>query len=214
VDITHFHNLHAGETCLLVGNGPNLHLTPPERFSLPSFGMNTIHFYEGWKPTYYVTVDSVVLREFGKAILDKFRDIPKFVPRPNLDQWTTGENFYHFYHRPGPLWNGGPLWSPDALAQGITYSNVMHVVMQIAFYMGFKIMLIIGMSHQPAKGSAHFWGDDILTGCYPNFDNWYRGYRTLREGMAEHGVKILNISEDTYVPEDVLPRGNWKDWIS
>lgn len=212
MDITHFHNLHAGETVLLVGNGPNLQLTPPERFNMPSIGCNTIHLYEGWKPTYYVTVDSVVMREFGKAITDKYQGIPKFVPMPNLDAWK-GDDFYRFYHRPGPLWNGsGKIWNQDALTQGITYANVMHVVMQVAFYMGFKTMLIVGMSHEYAKGSAHFWGDDILTGCYPFLDGWFAGYKELREGMAEHGVKMWNLSEDTHVPEEIIPRGNWKDW--
>jgi hypothetical protein len=25
-------------------------------------------------------------------------------------------------------------------------------------------------------------------------------------------VRVLNISEDTYVPADVLPRGDYRDW--
>jgi hypothetical protein len=52
-----FYNLHSGETCLIVGVAPNLKLTPPELFNYPSFSVNTIYHYEGWKPTYYVGVD-------------------------------------------------------------------------------------------------------------------------------------------------------------
>src|SRR5258706_6635029 len=82
-----FYNLHAGETILLVGNGANLHLTPPAWFDYPSIGMNTIHKYNGWKPTYYTTVDNRVWREFGNEIEQVFSEIPKFIPTPTLDCW-------------------------------------------------------------------------------------------------------------------------------
>jgi len=86
-DIAQFRNIHAGETCLLVGNGLNLHLTPPRWFDYPSFGMNTIHKYESWKPDYYAAVDVRMMQEYGSVVAEKFADIPKFVPSPNLDKW-------------------------------------------------------------------------------------------------------------------------------
>jgi len=77
-----FRNKHSG-TCLLIGNAPNLLLTPPELFDYPSFGMNTIH-KSSYTPSYYVTVDSRVRREFGE-VMDIYKDIPKFLPSPDLD---------------------------------------------------------------------------------------------------------------------------------
>lgn len=208
-----FHNLHDGETALLVGNGGNLSLTPPELFDLPSFGTNTIYRYEGWRPTYFTGVDSRLMREDSRAINEKYADIPKFLPTPNLDKWQ-GENIYRFYHRPGLLWplSNLDLWPSGILTeQGITYKNIMHVAMQLAYFMGFKTMLMIGIEHKPGKGQRHFWGwdhasgnisDEVLMDCL-------EGYKILSQGMAERGVKILNISQDTYVPEEVLPRADW-----
>jgi hypothetical protein len=206
-----FHNLYAGETCLLVGNGLNLTKTPPELFDYPSFGMNTIHKYKGWQPTYYVAVDSRVMREFGDEITEKFRDIPKFIPTPNLDRWQ-GENFYRWFHRPGPLWPRvqGVSFPSDVLSEtGITYGNVMHVAMQLAYFMGFSTLLIIGMEHGK-NPRAHFWGEDEgMNGVVP-VEDWINAYRVLREGM---GVTMLNLSEDTCVPESVIPRDDWQKWI-
>ncbi len=217
-DITRFHNLHKGETCLLVGNGPNLSLTPPELFDLPSIGMNTIHLYEGWKPTYYTAVDSRVMREFGADIGAKYRDIPKFVPYPNLDAWQ-GDNFYRFYFRPGPLWpdNQRKLWPSGLLtSDGISYSNIMHVAMQIAYYMGFSTMLMIGVQHRENKARMHFWGEDQKTEANPAHvaRQWLPGYNELVDGFAEQGVRALNISEDTAVPENILPRDDWRNYES
>lgn len=214
MDISHFNNLHAGETALLVGNGKNLHLTPPESFALPAFGMNTIHLYDGWEPTYYTAVDSRVMREFGEAIADKYADIPKFIPTPNLDKWT-GENFYRFYHRPGPYWTREQTkrWTPETMTEnGITYGNIMHVAMQLAFYMGFTTLLMIGVQHKPMYAQDHFWGcDHGMKAVTPNED-WFHGYKILVDGFAAQGVQVLNISEDTYVPEEILPRGDWRNY--
>jgi hypothetical protein len=177
--------------------------------------MNTCHLWQGeWKPTYYTAVDSRVMREFGAAITEKFRDIPKFVPYPNLDKWH-GENFYRFYHRPGPYWTKelARKWTPETLTRdGITYACIMHVAMQLAFYMGFKTMVMIGVQHKPMKAQDHFWGCDHRMGAEMPLEDWFAGYKMLVDGFAEQGVKVLNISEDTYVPEEIIPSADWKDY--
>lgn len=212
-DLAQFRGIHTGETCLLVGNGANLHLTPPEWFDYPSFGMNTIHLYENWKPTYYAAVDVRVMKEFGTDITTRFADIPKFIPSPNLDKWQ-GENFHRFFFRHGPLWRKGKerIWNPDALEQSIQFANVMHVAMQMAYYMGFTTLLIIGMQHKPSEADNHFWGIDKGMGTKNPLQNWLDGYEQLCSDMRARGVKVLNISEDTYVSETIIPRGNAREW--
>ena len=211
-----FYQKHAGETCLLVGVGENLKLTPPEWFDYPSFGVNTIYRYEGWKPTYFVGVDERLEREDGKAISEKYRDIPKFIPYPDRDTWQ-GENFYRFYHRTGNLVVGGqsPCQPNGLIKPGITYYKIMGAVMQIAWYMGFTTMLMIGVQHKPNQGNsedrAHFWGLDAKAPPNQPMHFWFEEYKTFVGAMGSK-VKVLNISEDTYVPEDVLPRDDWKKW--
>jgi hypothetical protein len=211
----HFYNLHKGETALLVGNGPNLTLTPPEWFGFPSFGVNTIHLYDGWwKPTYYAAVDTQVRKVYGDAIAAKFPEVPKFVPeRPT--KWQ-GENFYYFYHRPSAeeIWIHGQSVTRDFLTRpGITYFNVTHVTMQIALFMGFKTLLMIGIQHREQREQVHFWGTDhSMAPIAPH--QWFDGYVELVREFRELGVEVLNISEDTSVPEKVLPRGDWRNYAS
>lgn len=202
-----FHNRHKGETCLLVGNGKNLHLTPPNMFDLPSFGMNTIYRYEGWKPNYYTAVDNRVMREFGKEIAEKYADIPKFIP-VGLKDWQ-GENFVIFNHLAADLKNG---WKPETLQDGMTYHLSMHVAMQLAYWMGFTTLLMIGVHHKPNEARQHFWGVDEGMAENVPVNDWMNGYKTLVDGMFVRGITILNISESTHVPADVLPRGDWRDW--
>lgn len=211
--IAPFKNIHAGKTALLVGNGLNLHLTPPQWFDYPSFGMNTIHKYENWQPNYYAAVDVRVMKEFGTAITERFANIPKFIPSPNLDKWQ-GENFYRFLYQHGPLWHKehGRIWNPDQLERSIRFANVMHVAMQMAYYMGFTTILIIGMQHKPGEADVHFWGTDEGMGTKQPLQIWLDGYEQLARDMRARGVTVLNISEDTYVAESIIPRANWRDW--
>jgi hypothetical protein len=205
VELSHFKNLHRGEIGLLVGNGGNLGKTHPSLFPYPAVGMNTIHLLDGWMPNYYVTLDHRVYREFGDAIAERFRSIPKFILSGKLDAWQ-GDNFVRF-----PQSVRGDIRLDD-LESGIAGLNVMHFAMQIAYYMGFTTLLIVGMEHKPDSPKAHFWGkDDGITGDTPLTD-WLKVYRHLTEEMKRRGVTVLNISQDTYVPDEIIPRGDWKDW--
>jgi hypothetical protein len=208
--IRDFYQKHAGQTCLICGVGPNLALTPPEWFDYPSFGVNTIFRYEGWKPTYYVGVDERLQRENGAEISEKYADVPKFIPRPDRDTWQ-GENFYRFYHRPGPTIVGGRLANhKDALdGFGISYRRIMGAALQIAWHMGFSTMLMIGIQHKPDDYRAHFWGPDekAPTGGQ---EHWFDEYAEIIHAM--NSVRVLNISADTYVPENIIPRDDWQKW--
>lgn len=213
MDITKFKDIHKGKTILLVGNGENLHLTPPEKFSYPSIGMNTIHLYEGWKPTYYVTVDRRVWKEFGAAIEAVFTDIPKFTPKPKLLGWR-GANFYRFRNRPGPLYPKGKenLWQEDIEHAEVTWGNVMHVAIKLAYYMGAKTILIVGMEHKPKNARKHFWGEDDGMPKDAALRDIFEGYKQLVEGLHRHDVDIFNISQETYVPASVIPVDDAENW--
>jgi len=211
MDLSSFYNIHKGKTALLVGNGPNLYKTPPEWFDYISFGMNTIYKYPGWRPTYYVGCDFSLFENHGAEVNAAFPDILKFVPTPTLDA-MKGENYVRFNRRPG-LFVGGHLANErDALYFGLCYTNVMTCAMQLAWHMGFTTLLLIGVEQKPAPGmlADHFWGKD------PNFTpsqddyHWNKEYAQLVHAMT--GVKVLNISEGTYVPESVLPRDDWQKW--
>jgi hypothetical protein len=208
-----FRDKHKGETILLVGNGENLKESPPEMFNYPSIGMNTIHLYDGWIPDYYVTVDRRVRREFGAAIERKFGEIPKFIPSPRLLNWT-GDNFYYFKNLQGRLYpkNGRAIWQDDIETSPVIYGNVMHVAMKLAYFMGAKQILIIGMEHEPHKSNAHFWGkDDGMSSDQPTKE-WQQGYKEIRIALEERGVEMVNISPDTFVSDDIIPTDNWEKY--
>ena len=209
--IEKYHNKHAGETALLVGNGPNLGKTPPEWFNYPSFGLNTIFYYKDWKPTYYVAVDACIYEEFGVMVNENYPDVPKFIPS-DLSMWK-GDDFLYFTHVKGAITiPGRPVTRANALTNGIGYTNSMTAAMQIAIHMGFTTLLMIGVEQKPGFGelSDHFWGMDELTPKSQTDEFWNIGYKEVR--AANPAVKVFNVSEGTYVPENILPRDSWQNW--
>ncbi len=214
MEITKFKDAHKGKTILLVGNGSNLKDTPPEKFDYPSIGMNTIHFYDGWKPDYYVAVDRRLMNEFGDDVYRKFADIPKFIPKPKLLRWR-GDNFYRFRNRTGRLYPAKPgenLWQGRIDADTtITWANVMHVAIKLAYFMGAKTILIIGMEHKKNNAQDHFWGSDVK-GVGGDITAIFNGYKQLVTGLHENNIKIYNISKKTHVPSSVIPTDDAINW--
>lgn len=213
-NIEDFHNKHSGESCLIIGNGPGLSDIPLWFLeSYTSFGSNLIYKPDMINdrvitPTYYATCDTFVMRNWWDEILEAYADIPKFLPTPNLDKWD-GPNVYRFYHRPGALWpheKAGPLWPRDILSkEGITYVSVTHVLLQLAFFMGFERMLCVGLDNTPNK--THFYGQGGKGN--PPVDKWNEGYGVLAEGFKPR--EVVNLSTRSCVT--TLPRDDWRKYI-
>jgi hypothetical protein len=209
MQLTDFHNYHKGETALMVGNGNNLHKTPPHWFHYPSFGLNTIFYYEGWKPTYYVAVDAVMEERYGEQVKEAYPDVPKFIPS-ELSTWQ-GDGFVYFKpFRQGISVPGVPITNRDAPNKGIGFTNSMTAAMQIAVYMGFSTMLMIGVEQKPGDLITHFWGADPQMPKSQTDEHWNIGYLDVQRSNPH--LRVLNISADTFVPENVLPRDDWKNW--
>jgi len=214
--ILDFKDIHKGETILLVGNGRNLLKTPPENFDYPSIGMNTICEYKGdWKPDYYVAVDTRLWYEFGASIQANLKGIPKFISQPRLTVIWGNDNVVGLKHPPGVLWpdNRLSLFNPD-LTKPVVYGNVMHVAMKLAYWMGAKTILIIGMEHEPHAGNEHFWGTDEKMNVDPPSRDWQKGYKLLAEEFSKNKVKLFNISKDTFVDPEIIPCDKWHKYAT
>ena len=70
---------HKGETGLIIGNGPSLKDVPIEFLhKYPTFGTNRIYLMDGFEPTYYASVNPLVVEQSVENI-NKLTSI-KFIP--------------------------------------------------------------------------------------------------------------------------------------
>jgi hypothetical protein len=212
VAIRDFHNRHAGDTCVIIGNGPGLNDIPLDLLKQHiSFGVNQLYKRgDGFRPHYYVAVDSRTMREHRKAIEAAYGNLPFFLSS-DLKEWT-GRNVSHFTHRPGGIYRPGvnveanPIELMDRI--GIAWTTVVHAALQVAYYMGFTTLLCVGLDNK-ADG-LHCYGQE-KAGGYPG--EWDQGYGELRQWFEQSKPprRIINLSTVTGVT--TLERGDWREYV-
>ncbi len=149
-----FKDRHRGERCFIIGNGPSLarmDLSPLQREV--TFGTNRIYLIFpriGFTTTYYLSVNTYVIEQCAREIEEL--EMPVFINWYARDRIRFKTNMMvvrdpytktlGFSKRPDRrIWEG---------------STVTYVAMQLAYYMGFRQAILIGVDHSFAdKGEPH-----------------------------------------------------------
>lgn len=142
---------HEGQTCFIIGTGPSLKvedLMRIEKSGIPTFAPNRIYEIcekSDWHPTYYICQDHNIIQKFGERI----KTIPSrlsFLPVEYIDNFKE-DKYRFFVLRERDFYPGNAKFSKDIsryLEQGYT---VTYGAIQLAAYMGFKTIYLIGIDH-------------------------------------------------------------------
>ena len=171
--ISQYHNIHKGERCFIIGNGPSLKQTDLTKLKGEyTFGMNRIYllFPElGFTTTYFASINDLVIEQCSDEIAAL--PIPKFLA------WHSNRHFQRFPDNMVFLYTTytGPKFSYDMTGRIWEGATVTNVALQLAFYMGFEKVILIGVDHNfTDKGQAN--KTIVSTGDDPNhFDSRYFG---------------------------------------
>lgn len=209
-----FAGKHEGETALIIGNGPSLRDVPLEFLKkYPSFGTNRIYLLEGFTPTYYCSVNPLVISQFTEDIAKI--EAPKFLPAS-----------YCFDDTCLPLNSSGVVvFSQDASSWVYEGHTVTFVCMQLAYYMGFDTVLLVGVDHSFKYEGApnqemtldgndlnHFHPDYFKGRKWnnPDLERSERAYKLARAMYEAHNKRIINLTPNT--KETVFEKGSINDW--
>ena len=199
-------NKHKGARCFIIGNGPSLNRTDLSVLrDEVTFGLNRIYllFPElGFQTTYFVSVNRYVIKQFSEEIerllLTKFiswysKDFIAFDARTIF----ISDNYKSFLgFSKNPLWQ---VW------EGAT---VTYVAMQLAYYMGFQQVILIGVDHSfTSKGepnrlitssgpdlnhfSPQYFGEGVKWQL-PDLEISEKAYRLARDVYEQNGREILD----------------------
>lgn len=160
-------NSHTGEQCVIIGNGPSLRETDLSKLrNVFTIGMNRFYlaFEElGFMTSYLLSVNNLVIEQCA----EDFRGlpIPTFVSWRGRKWIKPSENLHYLYtsyllprfseNAAGRLWEG---------------ATVTFVAMQLAYFLGFKQVVLIGVDHSfTTKGTPN--STVVSTGDDPNHFN-------------------------------------------
>jgi hypothetical protein len=203
--LTRFKDIHAGERCFIMGNGPSLNqmdLTPL-RHEL-TFGLNRIFLMFDrlpFQPTYYVSISEDMVSQS----VDGIRSVqsPKFLGWRSRRRFPDRDDFIFILQR------FRPRFMAD-LTQGLWIGySVTVAALQIAYYMGVREAILIGVDHNfqlpggkpfemyRSRGidSDHFDPEYFPKGFLwrmPDMLNSELAYQVVRHAYEADGRRVLD----------------------
>ena len=147
--LSRFHNIHKDEDCFIIGNGPSLKdINMDLLLDYYTFATNKIYLLFDsfkWRPTYYVCMDAEVMKQ-SASLYNNFNFI-KFLyldgaVRHHLDI-NSKDTFLISMGTPFDFAGFKKNFSKIGHGYTVTYA-----ALQIAFYMGFKNVFLIGVDHK------------------------------------------------------------------
>lgn len=162
--ISVFKDKYKGERCFIIGNGPSLNQVDLSLLDNEcTFGVNGI-FYKtkelGFSPTFYMVEDSFVMQDNLKEINSYYGKEQRFFPvdYKHLIKNHQKTCFFKmnkgFYIDESPNFQR-PRFSTDFAEKGFCGQSVTILNLQLAYYMGFSEVYLIGMdfSYQIPKSA-------------------------------------------------------------
>lgn len=213
-NLSKYHNIHKGERCFIVGTGPSLRMEDVDLLKDEwTFGVNscvTMYDKTDWRADYYGIVDSHtvdILREKMKS-----KDIPVLF-YTDIDATYDGDNGVAFpkddsanmmtdtcYKRWFPKKFPETDFSGDITKVVYTGKSVVYAMIQIAAYMGFTEIYLLGVDCNYAQ--PKMYSDNVT---YIDHKTKWSREKLLKNGnqmlpqfeiakayAKEHGFEIFN----------------------
>jgi hypothetical protein len=144
IRLNKYRNIHRGERCFIIGNGPSLKLLDLSLLRNEyTFGMNRIYmaFQDmGFPTSFYVCMNDLVVEQCAGDI--QKLDIPRFLSW-RARKWVHLDKGIHFLYSTYT----GPGFSTDVTGRVWESATVTFVALQLAYYMGFQTVYLIGVDH-------------------------------------------------------------------
>ena len=217
---------YAGQRCFIIGNGPSLRKTDLSLLKYEvTFGLNRIYllFPElGFSTTYLVSVNDMVLEQCADEM--QALNIPKFITWRTRNWFKNDENTIFI----DSDFTGPEQFSQDATGRIFEGFTVTFVAQQIAYYMGFQEVILVGVDHNfatkgPANTTVVSTGDDPnhFSGAYfgkgfrwqlPDLEGSERAYLYAKQAYQEAGRVIRDATVDGKL--NIFPKVDYKSLFS
>ena len=204
-----FKNIHNGETCFVIGNGPSMTVDDLDRIhelGIKSFACNKIFLIfdeTKWRPDYYFVSDSKIVKEIDFEATNLKKE-HMFFPR----KFKREIGFGNFYELLAHEWKTHGDFSTNVHHGIYQCETIIAEAIQMAYYMGFSKLYIVGVDfnynmqnvNKDAKTfengeNNYFIKDYAQTGQVLNLPDQYSnilGFEAARKGFEDNGREIYN----------------------
>lgn len=199
LEVRKYKDLYRGCRCFIIGNGPSLRTSDLECLhenNEITFAANQIYkIFDQvkWRPDYYCCVDDLLIQQYIDNITvinckDKF-----LFDYFNYSYGVEKKQDIQYIHIKGLAYEiEPPKFSSDISKEIYMGYTVTYAMLQIACYMGFKEIYLIGVDH--SDWGKHFIEDYIEIETYPYIydDKSLLAYKSSKEYCDEKNIKVYN----------------------
>lgn len=220
-------NIHKGERCFIIGNGPSLTISDLDMLKDEyTFAANRIYFMfdkTKWRPTYYCAQDSIVIDDIKEKFVEVLPECKKmFLIRtcykkvPKVIRDSKDVLFYCVRYKQS---HKELKFCEDISCHISGGSTITYAAMQIAAYMGFKEIYLLGVDHNYALSSntkGNKFAEKEVKASYfegmptnikltvANTDASTLSFIKAKEYCDAHDIKIINATRGGKL--EVYPR--------
>lgn len=217
-ELKKYKDVHSGESCIVVGNGPSIRIEDLEHIQnrgIYNFGMNLaykIYDKTSWRPTYFMLAEYNLLRQYYDEIKELEHNnmfIKNFYYMDDTP-YILGANYYPGC--PERCYLEEQKFTEDISEVVYSGYSVMYDTIQIAVYMGFTKIYLIGADFNylgdAAKKGNHFYDstfEDIRNVAGVSYtDIALTALSKAKEFADSHGIEIYNATRGGKL--EVFPR--------
>lgn len=229
--IKKFKGRFQGKRCFIIGSGPSLSVLDLDllkgEYTFASNKIFTVFDKTAWRPTFYVVSDNDITSEMyvHSAKFDS-RTKAKFFPA-NFRKECEGENPNAFFYNYVGCDTSGkvpPAFSDNMANYLVEGFSVVYVAMQIAVYMGFTEIYLLGLDfswpiykdcagniYENGQAKHRFYEDNHEADeiSIPNVELMENAYKQARKYCEAHDITICNATRGGKL--EVFQRVNLND---
>lgn len=205
--ISEFKNAYDGKRCFIIGNGPSLTVDDLKKLKNEiSFGSNRVYQIfdkTEWRPTFYCIQDyKLICKSYEEINTVKAKE--KFVGVVPQYRYKAFSNANYIKLNTAPFYPDLPEFSDNIEKEIFEGYTVTYMCLQIAVYMGFKEICLLGIDHnysvdlnpdgtiKKTEGiSDHFSENDKID----NLPQTYKStlaYHAAKKYADNHNLRIYN----------------------
>jgi len=205
-------NKYAGQRCFIIGNGPSLNLLDLTKLKdEKTFGVNAIYLnYDKMKfhPTFYVVEDYLVAEDRANEINTYKGPDYKFWGTYldyvlKKDPKTIEMNVLMNYSEPFE-----PFFSENVLRNVGVGGSVTYVCLQLAYYLGFTEVYMIGFDHNYKVKTDEVDNNNVILSKEDDINHFAPGY--FGKGYRWHDPKVERMTQGFQKAKDVFEFNNRK----